>query len=1031
MRTSLLLVLMMVSFCLIYSQSKSDSQVEDFSQKTFAEQFIKNQILGPNDPQHLSFASQPATIKAIYPLKLNNGRLAVIYYHSIAANRLNVKLSSDNGASWYATNPIQPYNYTQETQQISAIQTNTGRIICVAAPSSGQLAGRFLLFYSDDLGTNWTGPINVGAGVIGTQGKNFDLALCQNGDLIISYQNISNEYKFRRSVDNGLNWSDEFPIQANTTDSYGKVIELASGQLGFVYSTLENSFYYIKIKTSSDNGTNWSNPQTVYSNSAKINSMKIVKTGDNRIQIVFENQIIKSFTNSFLTTISYQLKDIYSIQSTNNGVSWSSVSPFTKYQGKDELVSVGNSPDNPYVIFYSSRFDSIETNMKFWYGQVGIVNDNNAPPIVVHYQNSQPQINVPIIFNAVILNTSQITQARLNLVRNGVQISPLPIYDDGLHNDGLANDNVWGNVFGPLNNMTQIIYRIQVDDAAGNSLSFPGSTINLSSYEKTVHLFAINRLKLPIVNDGVIADATVNGISGGWYGEGSILYSGGFYLSGYRNNQLWANANTSSSRIVDFLPGIFDTVSWQIQNELFVVDVNDPPFGTAWQSWSNAVNLGADFYDGNGDGIYNPIDLNGNGQWDTNEDRPGLIGNKTTFCVYSDKVPSVFRRYPNSNPIGIEVRQTTYAFMNTEYSLDNVVFVKYDILNKSGSDLDSIIFSAWADADIGLNYFDDLVGTDTIRQAVFTYKTNSDPVYGNNPPSFLHSILQGPVVYIPGETFIDLNNNGIFDPGVDTPIDTAYNVRGQVLGVDTLPGAKNQKINSSLHYMSSHIYMGNPSSINEQRYQQLGGLTTRGNIINPCTWIFGTVFVVNCNEVNPKFIYSGDPESNIGWLNNLSADQRTVLSVGPFNLKNNKSNKIVVAYVGSRGSNPKNSVTVGKQNLNSIREAYWKNFPVIVSVKNDFVELPFEFQLHQNYPNPFNPSTRISWESPVGSWQTLKVFDILGNEVATLVDEYKPAGKYEVEFRAESSNKQISSGIYFYQLKAGNYLETKKMILLR
>ena len=56
---------------------------------------------------------------------------------------------------------------------------------------------------------------------------------------------------------------------------------------------------------------------------------------------------------------------------------------------------------------------------------------------------------------------------------------------------------------------------------------------------------------------------------------------------------------------------------------------------------------------------------------------------------------------------------------------------------------------------------------------------------------------------------------------------------------------------------------------------------------------------------------------------------------------------------------------------------------------------PVEFQLRQNYPNPFNPSTKISWQSPVGSWQTLKIYDVLGNEVATLVDEYKPAGSYE------------------------------------
>jgi hypothetical protein len=89
--------------------------------------------------------------------------------------------------------------------------------------------------------------------------------------------------------------------------------------------------------------------------------------------------------------------------------------------------------------------------------------------------------------------------------------------------------------------------------------------------------------------------------------------------------------------------------------------------------------------------------------------------------------------------------------------------------------------------------------------------------------------------------------------------------------------------------------------------------------------------------------------------------------------------------------------------------------------------IPIEFALEQNYPNPFNPSTKISWQSPVGSQQTLKIFDVLGNEVATLVDEYKPAGKYEVEFSAAS----LPSGVYFYQLRAGDYVQTLKMLLIK
>ena len=93
--------------------------------------------------------------------------------------------------------------------------------------------------------------------------------------------------------------------------------------------------------------------------------------------------------------------------------------------------------------------------------------------------------------------------------------------------------------------------------------------------------------------------------------------------------------------------------------------------------------------------------------------------------------------------------------------------------------------------------------------------------------------------------------------------------------------------------------------------------------------------------------------------------------------------------------------------------------------------LPTEFLLSQNYPNPFNPLTIISWQSPVGSQQTIKVFDVLGNEIATLVDEYKPAGRYEVEFQSSVGSLQLASGIYYYKLQAGSFVQTKKMILLK
>ena len=87
--------------------------------------------------------------------------------------------------------------------------------------------------------------------------------------------------------------------------------------------------------------------------------------------------------------------------------------------------------------------------------------------------------------------------------------------------------------------------------------------------------------------------------------------------------------------------------------------------------------------------------------------------------------------------------------------------------------------------------------------------------------------------------------------------------------------------------------------------------------------------------------------------------------------------------------------------------------------------------MYPNYPNPFNPATTLSFYLPERSYVRLRVFDALGKEVMTLVNEEKLEGNYQVEFQASFGSRQLASGIYFYQLQAGSFVETKKMILLK
>jgi subtilisin-like proprotein convertase family protein len=108
------------------------------------------------------------------------------------------------------------------------------------------------------------------------------------------------------------------------------------------------------------------------------------------------------------------------------------------------------------------------------------------------------------------------------------------------------------------------------------------------------------------------------------------------------------------------------------------------------------------------------------------------------------------------------------------------------------------------------------------------------------------------------------------------------------------------------------------------------------------------------------------------------------------------------------------------------------NGSFLVGTQNISEVVPQKFNLHQNYPNPFNPVTKIKFEIKDTRFVTLKVYDILGREVATLVNEKFNAGTYETQFSINSiTGNQKASGVYFYRMEAGDFKDVKKMILIK
>ncbi|MBM4176316.1 MAG: T9SS type A sorting domain-containing protein, partial [Ignavibacteria bacterium] len=262
-------------------------------------------------------------------------------------------------------------------------------------------------------------------------------------------------------------------------------------------------------------------------------------------------------------------------------------------------------------------------------------------------------------------------------------------------------------------------------------------------------------------------------------------------------------------------------------------------------------------------------------------------------------------------------------------------------------------------------------------------------------------------------------------------LDTAYNYLGQNFGLKKFAGYKNISPNSFVHYMSSHPTQGDPGTRFQAR-NYMHGFNRDGQIVNPCTFPYGSVLGgVNCALVNPRFMYSGDPVTNFGWINNSPTDNRYMFNTGPFSLELNKPIDIIVAYIVGRGTNAINSVHIGRWFVQNAFDEYRSNFGTTTGIEDEdnTATIPNEFKLFQNYPNPFNPSTVISFQLSAFSHVTLKVYDILGREVATLVNEELDTGIHHSPFSI--FNSQLPSGIYFYQLRAGEYVETKKMIIIK
>ncbi len=482
-----------------------------------------------------------------------------------------------------------------------------------------------------------------------------------------------------------------------------------------------------------------------------------------------------------------------------------------------------------------------------------------------------------------------------------------------------------------------------------------------------------NATKNAIMQDGLIYGGKINE---------SLIVNGNYYRQGLQPGPILSNGSAAN-------PNDSKYKVWKIKKDWEFLPAGDERDSLEYNYNNWPVELGAPWKDLNGDGVYTP-----------GTDQPDFIGDEVLFYVANDLVG------PDSYPpfdltkAGLEFQVTVWG-QNSPSFLQNVVFKKYKFINKGNHIIDSLYLTYWADDDLG-NAADDYTGCDTVLNLGYTYNgRTSDEIYGSEPPAVGHMLIQGPNV-------------------IGNPSDSAFFYNSWHNGY------KNLNMSAFSMYMCgvSQAYCSPSYGIEGAKvfYNNMHGLANNGMpYIDP-----------NTNDTT-KYCLSGDPEEGTGWYEGKGwpggfapGDRYNSLTAGPLIMAPGDTQEVVIAILMAQGNSNLNSVTELKKSAANIRNFYYgKDIPV--TVENNKSSLLKNFSLSQNYPNPFNPSTIIQYNLAEESFVQIIVFDILGKEITRLINQKQNSGNYTITF----DGSKLVSGFYIYQLRAGNYLESKKMMLIK
>ncbi len=502
-------------------------------------------------------------------------------------------------------------------------------------------------------------------------------------------------------------------------------------------------------------------------------------------------------------------------------------------------------------------------------------------------------------------------------------------------------------------------------------------------------------------NTGIFNQNTSTANSPGliWtYDSSYYVFTSGLSMAGYVNNQF---AMFACSYKGELSPGYYQSGNYATNPDFRIYTVtgtDNPNSNPDYANWYKMIPFGAPY-----------IDINNNCSYDDGIDKPGVKdASQTLFVSLTDgdlTQHSVGEGFGGGITIPLfkaEIHLTVWVY-NISPVLSDIQYMKYQIINKSDTRWDSVYITMMADPDIKA-LTNDYLGCDSLRNAGFAYSADSLTTSG----SYGIRLLKGPVNKLTGDTLRM----------------TAFNW---------------------MRY-GNYPCEWEPEGLPNYAYNYMKGLKGDGSPILDPTYT---------PPRRTKFIFPGDPELNTGWTpkkgwihNCNGVDTGAVTPVYPGDVKfllSTGAGNFSFAPGDTQNLYYSQMIAIGNTNLNSVthlKSLSDKADIIFRSGIKDILEkdcvypyLPDDFSLSDNYPNPFNAVTRIRYSLPRSSNIKLTVYDMLGREVAVLVNGTQGAGYYEKVFDGSA----FASGIYFYRLEvidvsvssAVHYSRVKKLALVK